>query len=69
MLKKYELFFLHILSAICTTFPLWKGSDPSWRTFCKTGYLFKLQLPREAVDAPYLETFKARLDRALSNLI
>ncbi|KFR05367.1 hypothetical protein Y956_05164, partial [Nipponia nippon] len=26
-------------------------------------------LPREAVDAPSLETFKARLDRALSNLV
>ncbi|KFZ64118.1 hypothetical protein N338_11125, partial [Podiceps cristatus] len=26
-------------------------------------------LPREAVDAPSLETFKARLDGALSNLI
>ncbi|KFR12739.1 hypothetical protein N306_08806, partial [Opisthocomus hoazin] len=27
------------------------------------------RLPREAVEAPSLETFKARLDRALSNLI
>ncbi|KFQ94179.1 hypothetical protein Y956_04509, partial [Nipponia nippon] len=27
------------------------------------------RLPREAVDAPSLETFKARLDGALSNLI
>ncbi|KAK4829892.1 hypothetical protein QYF61_007284 [Mycteria americana] len=27
------------------------------------------KLPREAVDAPSLETFKVRLDRALSNLI
>jgi len=26
-------------------------------------------LPREVVEAPSLETFKARLDRALSNLI
>jgi len=26
-------------------------------------------LPREAVDAPSLEVFKARLDRTLSNLI
>ena len=26
-------------------------------------------LPREAVEAPSLETFKARLDRALSNLV
>jgi len=26
------------------------------------------RLPREAVDAPYLEIFKARLDGALSNL-
>jgi len=26
-------------------------------------------LPREVVDAPSLETFKVRLDRALSNLI
>jgi len=26
-------------------------------------------LPREVVDAPYLETFKARLDGALSNLV
>jgi len=26
-------------------------------------------LPREVVGAPSLETFKARLDRALSNLI
>ncbi|KFO89941.1 hypothetical protein N320_02235, partial [Buceros rhinoceros silvestris] len=26
-------------------------------------------LPREAVDAPSLEVFKARLDGALSNLI
>jgi len=27
------------------------------------------RLPREAVEAPSLETFKVRLDRALSNLI
>ncbi|KFW70382.1 hypothetical protein AS28_03186, partial [Pygoscelis adeliae] len=27
------------------------------------------RLPRGAVDAPSLETFKVRLDRALSNLI
>ncbi|KFM11615.1 hypothetical protein AS27_02948, partial [Aptenodytes forsteri] len=27
------------------------------------------RLPREAVDAPSLEVFKLRLDRALSNLI
>jgi len=26
------------------------------------------RLPREVVDAPFLETFKARLDGALSNL-
>jgi len=27
------------------------------------------RLPREVVDAPSLETFKVRLDRAMSNLI
>ncbi|KFP12064.1 hypothetical protein Z169_01583, partial [Egretta garzetta] len=27
------------------------------------------RLPREAVDAPSLETFKVRLDGALSNMI
>ena len=27
------------------------------------------KLPREAVDAPSLEVFKARLDGALSNLV
>ena len=27
------------------------------------------RLPREAVDAPSLAVFKARLDRALSNLV
>ncbi|KFM05067.1 hypothetical protein AS27_03675, partial [Aptenodytes forsteri] len=27
------------------------------------------RLPREVVDAPSLEAFKVRLDRALSNLI
>ncbi|KFR07300.1 hypothetical protein N306_14856, partial [Opisthocomus hoazin] len=27
------------------------------------------RLPREVVDAPSLEKFKARLDRALSNLV
>ncbi|KFP11088.1 hypothetical protein Z169_15635, partial [Egretta garzetta] len=27
------------------------------------------RLPREAVDAPSLEMFKARLDRALGNLV
>ena len=27
------------------------------------------KLPREVVDAPSLETFKVRLDRALSNLV
>ncbi|KFQ35819.1 hypothetical protein N332_01141, partial [Mesitornis unicolor] len=27
------------------------------------------RLPREAVDAPSLKVFKARLDRALSNLV
>jgi len=26
-------------------------------------------LPREVVDAPFLETFKVRLDAVLSNLI
>ncbi|KFR08500.1 hypothetical protein N306_09233, partial [Opisthocomus hoazin] len=26
-------------------------------------------LPREVVDAPFLETFKARLDGALGNLV
>ncbi|KGL92227.1 hypothetical protein N301_00354, partial [Charadrius vociferus] len=28
-----------------------------------------IRLPREAVDAPSLEVFKARLDGALSNLV
>ena len=28
-----------------------------------------IRLPKEAVDAPSLEVFKVRLDRALSNLI
>ncbi|KFR12130.1 hypothetical protein N306_10914, partial [Opisthocomus hoazin] len=27
------------------------------------------RLPREVVESPSLETFKARLDRALSNLV
>ncbi|KFW62889.1 hypothetical protein AS28_02565, partial [Pygoscelis adeliae] len=27
------------------------------------------RLPREVVDAPSLEVFKARLDKALSNLV
>jgi len=27
------------------------------------------RLPREVVDAPCLEVFKSRLDRALSNLV
>jgi len=27
------------------------------------------RLPREVMEAPSLETFKARLDRALSNLV
>lgn len=27
------------------------------------------RLPREVVDAPYIEVFKARLNEALSNLI
>ncbi|KFR06577.1 hypothetical protein N306_04347, partial [Opisthocomus hoazin] len=27
------------------------------------------RLPREAVDAPSLEEFKVRLDRALSNMV
>ena len=27
------------------------------------------RLPREVVDAPFLETFQVRLDRALSTLI
>jgi len=27
------------------------------------------RLPREAVAAPFLEVFKPRLDRALSNLV
>ncbi|KFQ39697.1 hypothetical protein N332_03902, partial [Mesitornis unicolor] len=27
------------------------------------------RLPKEAVDAPSLEVFKARLDRTLSNLV
>jgi len=30
---------------------------------------FTVRLPREAVDAPSLEVFKARLDGALSNLV
>lgn len=28
-----------------------------------------LQVPREVVNAPFLETFKARLERALSNTV
>jgi len=31
--------------------------------------LYWHRLPREAVDAPSLEVFKARLDGALSNLV
>ncbi|KFQ22202.1 hypothetical protein N332_12606, partial [Mesitornis unicolor] len=27
------------------------------------------RLPREVVDAPYLEVFKARLDKSLGNLV
>ena len=27
------------------------------------------RLPRDVVDAPFLETFKARLNQALSNLL
>ncbi|KFQ31713.1 hypothetical protein N332_04493, partial [Mesitornis unicolor] len=27
------------------------------------------RLPREVVDAPFLEVFKAKLDEALSNLV
>ncbi|KFQ24624.1 hypothetical protein N332_13006, partial [Mesitornis unicolor] len=27
------------------------------------------RFPREAVDAPFLDMFKARLDRALGNLV
>ena len=30
---------------------------------------FTVRLPREVVDAPSLEVFKARLDGALSNLV
>jgi len=38
------------------------------KKFFTTG-LVKHWLPREVVDAPSLETFKARLDRALHNLV
>jgi len=44
----------------------WKAISaavPSLRLFCC------LLLPREAVDAPSLETFKVRLDETLNNLI
>jgi len=34
-----------------------------------SGERFSLRLPREAVDTPFLEAFKARLDRALGSLI
>ena len=35
---------------------------------CESGEVLE-QLPREAVDAPSLEAFKARLDGALGSLV
>ncbi|KFP65076.1 hypothetical protein N322_06252, partial [Cariama cristata] len=44
---------------------------PDTRKKCLTMRMVKYwnRLPREVVDAPSLETFKVRLDGALSNLI
>jgi len=36
---------------------------------CLVYFVIWNRLPREVVGAPALETFKVRLDRALSNLI
>ena len=32
-------------------------------------YIYLYRLPREAVDAPSMEAFQARLDMALGNLV
>jgi len=51
------------------------NADEIWEIeaahFCivLSGFQNVLPLPREAVDAPSLETLKARLDLALSNLM
>jgi len=48
---------------------------PKWSENCDLYHLPRMWwkhwngLPREAVEAPSLETFKTRLDRALNNLI
>lgn len=42
--------------------------DVRWKFFTQSGEALA-QLPREAVDAPLQEAFKARMDGALGNLI
>jgi len=44
-------------------------SDISNKFFTMKVARHRNRLPREAVDVPSLETFKARLDGALSNLV
>ena len=54
--------------------PLGYKSEVCWGTECRTkcspphAHHHQIRLPKEAVDAPSLEAFKARLDVALGSL-
>jgi len=43
--------------------------DARKKLFTVSAVRHRNSLPREAMDAPFLEAFKARLDGALSNLV
>ena len=43
--------------------------DIRWKFFTQRVVMHWSRLPKEAVDAPFLEAFKARLDVALGSLV
>ena len=60
-----------LLAGCLQEFPELGGREPSHpcKFFTRTVMRCWNRLPREAVDGPSLEVFKARLDVALGNLV
>ena len=57
-------------SQLCSTIRLWCSSPiPLFALHCCLTFLGMFSLPKEAVDTPSLEAFKARLDVALGSLV